>query len=70
VKVIGILLVVLGIVGIVYGGFTYTSHKKAVDLGPVQIDKTEHHDVPIPPLVGLLAVVAGGAMIYLDGKGR
>ena len=63
-KLVGIILIVAGIAGVVYGGFSYTSRKRAVDLGPVQIDKTEHHSVPIPPLLGVVAIVAGGVLVF------
>jgi drug/metabolite transporter (DMT)-like permease len=68
-KLLGILLIVAGVIGVAYGGFTYTSHKKAVDMGPIQVDKTEHHDVPIPPILGAVAILAGGAMVFGSGKG-
>jgi hypothetical protein len=68
-KLAGILLIVLGLAGVIYGGFTYTTHKKAVDLGPVQIDKSEHHSVPIPPILGLVAIAGGGFILYAGSKG-
>jgi hypothetical protein len=67
-KLLGVLLIVAGIAGVVYGGFTYTSQKKAVDMGPIQIDKTEHHTVPIPPLLGVIGIVAGGLLLYSGGR--
>jgi drug/metabolite transporter (DMT)-like permease len=69
VKLVGIILIVAGIAGVVYGGFTYTSRKRAVDVGPIQIDKTEHHSVPIPPLLGVVAIVAGGVLVFSGAKG-
>ncbi len=68
-RLVGILLIVAGIAGVIYGGFSFTSHKKAVDMGPIQIDKTEHHTVPIPPILGVIGIVAGGALVYLGAKG-
>ena len=67
-KIVGILLIVAGIAGVIYGGFTYTSHKKAVDMGPIQIEKTEHHSVPIPPLLGVVGIIAGGALVFMGAK--
>lgn len=40
----------------------------AVDMGPIQIDKTEHHSVPLPPVLGVLAIVGGGALLDLGGR--
>jgi hypothetical protein len=67
-KLAGILLIVAGIAGVIYGGFSYTSHKKAVDMGPIQIEKTEHHNVPIPPILGLVGIVAGGALLFMGAR--
>jgi hypothetical protein len=67
-KIAGIVLIVAGFAALLYGGFTYTTHKKAVDLGPVQIEKTEHHSVPLPPLLGVVAIIGGGALFYLGAK--
>lgn len=67
-KIAGIVLIVAGFAALLYGGFTYTTHKKAVDLGPVQIEKTEHHSVPLPPLLGVVAIIGGGVLFYLGAK--
>lgn len=67
-KLAGILLIVAGIAGVIYGGFSYTSHKKAVDIGSIQIEKTEHHSVPIPPILGLVAIAAGGTLLFLGAR--
>jgi len=67
-KIGGIVLIIVGVIALIYGGITYTTHKKAVDLGPVQIDKTEHHSVPLPPLLGVIAIVGGGAMLLFGSK--
>jgi uncharacterized membrane protein YidH (DUF202 family) len=70
VKVIGVLLIILGVAALVYGGFSYTEKKKAVDMGPLQINKTEHHNVPVPPILGVAAILGGGALLFFGAKGR
>jgi hypothetical protein len=69
-KIVGILLIVAGVAALAYGGFTYTTRKKAVDMGPIQIDRTQHHSVPVPPILGLVAIAGGGALVYFGAKGR
>jgi hypothetical protein len=69
-KLVGVLLIVLGIAALVYGGFTYTTEKKAVDLGPLQIEHKERHNVPLPPLLGALAIVGGGALLFMSSRSR
>ena len=67
-KITGIILIIAGVDALLYGGFTYTTQKKAVDLGPLQVEKTEHHSVPLPPLLGVVAIIGGGALFYFGAK--
>jgi uncharacterized membrane protein YidH (DUF202 family) len=69
-KIVGVLLIVLGIAALVYGGFTYTTEKKAVDIGSLQIERKERHNIPLPPLLGALAIVGGGALLFMSGRSR
>lgn len=65
--IVGILLIVLGIVSFAYQGITYTTHKKVVDLGPLQATTTEHKTIPLPPILGGIAIV-GGIVLLLAGN--
>ena len=58
-NLIAIALIVLGLAGLMYGGFTYTREKKVVDLGPVEVTKQEHERLPISPIVGGLVLLSG-----------
>ena len=69
-KIAGVLLIIVGVAALIYGGFSYTSHKKAVDIGAIQINKTENHSLPIPPILGIVAIVGGAALLYLGAKQR
>ena len=61
--IIGVVLVLLGIVGLAYNRITYTSKEKIVDLGPIQATAERQKSIPVPPLVGGLALVAGIGLI-------
>jgi len=63
VKVIGIILIVLGVIGLAYGGLSWTRRDTIVDAGPIEItaDKTER--VPLPPIAGGLLLVAGVVLV-------
>lgn len=67
--VTGVILVVLGIVGLLYGGVTYVRHQHEADLGPISVQTTERKTVPIPPLVAAVVLVAGGVLL-MGGMGR
>ena len=55
----GALLIVLGLVGLLYGGFSYVKRDKIIDIGPIQATKTETKTLPLPPIVGAVALIAG-----------
>ena len=68
--VIGIALLILGILALAYQGFSYTVPKKAVDLGPIQVTRQERHTVPLPPVLGALALIGGIAVLVLDRSSK
>jgi hypothetical protein len=68
--IIGIALLILGILALAYQGFSYTVPKKAVDLGPIQVTRQERHTVPLPPILGALAVIGGIAVLVLDRSSK
>ncbi|MGB2636266.1 MAG: hypothetical protein WAM58_20215 [Candidatus Acidiferrum sp.] len=69
-SVLGIVLVVLGVLALAYQGFTYTVPKKAVDVGPIHVTKDEHHTVPLPPIIGALALIGGIAFLVVDRRDK
>jgi hypothetical protein len=67
-KILGVVLIVLGVLGLAYGGFSYTREKKVVDLGPLQATTRTHESVPVPPLVSGAALVGGIALLVVSGR--
>jgi hypothetical protein len=67
-KIAGILLIVFGIAALIYGGFSYTSQKKVVDIGAMQINRTENHTLPLPPVLGIVAIAGGAGLLYFGAK--
>jgi hypothetical protein len=63
-KALGIILMVLGVLALAYGGFTYTHEKKVVDLGPIQASRKETNTVPLPPILGVFAIIGGGVLLF------
>lgn len=64
---IGIVLIVLGIISLAYQGITYTTHKKVLDLGPIQATTEQQKTIPLPPIFGGLALV-GGIVLLMAGR--
>jgi len=68
-KVVAILLIVAGIVGLVYGKFTYTKATHEAQLGPIDLSVKEKKTVNIPLWAGVAAIVAGGLLLVVPGTG-
>jgi hypothetical protein len=65
--ILGVVLVVIGVISLAYQGFTYTTHKKVIDLGPIQATEAQRHTVSLPPLVGVLSLI-GGVVVLTTGR--
>jgi hypothetical protein len=68
ITVLGILLAVLGIFALVYQGFSYTRQDKVLDVGPIHATRDETKRVPLPPIVGGLALLGGVVLIAIGAK--
>jgi uncharacterized membrane protein HdeD (DUF308 family) len=67
--IIGVILIVIGIIALTYQGITYTTHKKIIDVGPIQATAETKKTLPLPPIVGVLAF-AGGIVLVIAGTRR
>ena len=64
---IGIVLIVLGVVALAYQGITYTTREKIIDIGPLEASANTKKTIPLPPLLGGLAL-AGGVVLVIVGR--
>ncbi|MEO8561813.1 MAG: DUF3185 domain-containing protein [bacterium] len=69
-RIAGIVLIILGIVGLVYGGITYTRHRDTVSIGPITATVNQRETFPISPIVGVVALVAGIGLVMAGSKRR
>jgi uncharacterized membrane protein YidH (DUF202 family) len=70
IKLIGLVLIVAGALGLVYGGFSYTKDTTAVKLGPLELTVKEKQSVNIPLWAGVGAIVVGGILLVIGGRNR
>jgi hypothetical protein len=68
-RIIGILLVVLGVVALVYGGINYNKDRTVLQIGSMNITATEHKSIPVPAVVGVV-VLLGGVALLVVGRRR
>lgn len=70
IKLVAAALIVAGVLGLIYGGFSYTKDTTAVKLGPLELSVQERKTVNVPLWAGIGAIVAGGVLLVASGKGR
>jgi uncharacterized membrane protein len=65
---LGFVLIILGVLALAYQGVTYTTHKKVLDVGPIHATKDERNTIPLPPIVGGLALIGGIVLVAAGSK--
>jgi len=68
VTLVGIALIVLGVLALAYQGVTYTTREKVIDLGPLQASVEKKKSIPLPPIVGALALAGGVVMVIIGSR--
>ena len=66
VTLVGVVLIILGVLALAYQGITYTTREKVIDLGPLKASVDKEKSIPLPPIVGALAL-AGGVVLVIVG---
>jgi uncharacterized membrane protein HdeD (DUF308 family) len=69
-RIVGTILIVIGIVALVWGGISYTREETVVDLGPLQATTEERETIPLPPVLGGIALVAGIVLLVIPSRRR
>jgi hypothetical protein len=68
-RIVGLVLIVLGLVALATGGLTYTRKEKVLDIGPVEATAERRERIPLPPILGG-AALAGGIVLLVAGGRR
>lgn len=66
--IIGVILIVLGAIGLIYGGISYTSNKNVMDVGPMHVEVQERNRIPLSPIAGAAALIAGVVLVVVDRR--
>jgi membrane-bound ClpP family serine protease len=69
-KIIGVALVILGTVGLVFGGIGYNRQTTILEVGGIKATATEHKTIPIGPIAGAIALVGGIALLVIPRSRR
>jgi len=66
--ILGIILIIVGVIAFAYQGISYTTREKVVDLGPIQVSADKEKTIPLPPIVGAVALVGGIVLLVMGNK--
>jgi hypothetical protein len=67
-SIVGVLLVVAGALALAYQGITYTKHEDVLDIGPIHATADRQERIPLPPILGGLALVGGIALLIAGSR--
>ena len=67
-RIVGILLIVLGLGGLAYGGISWTRKDKVVDIGPVEVTRNKIESLPLPSVAGGACLIAGVALFFASSR--
>ena len=65
---IGIVLIVLSMLSFAYQGITYTTREKVLDIGPIEATAAKQKTIPLPPVLGAIALIGGVALVIIGNK--
>lgn len=69
-RIVGTILVVIGIIALVWGGISWTREETVVDLGPLEAKTETRETIPLPPVLGGIALVAGIVLLVIPSRRR
>jgi uncharacterized membrane protein YidH (DUF202 family) len=69
-RIVGLVLIVVGIVALLWGGVFWTRDKTVIDAGPLEVKTQQHEGVSLPPIVGVGSLVVGIALLVIGGRQR
>ncbi len=67
-SIVGVVLVVLGVISLAYGGINYTRREKVIDIGPIEATAERNNRIPLPPVLGGVALVGGIALLAVGSR--
>jgi drug/metabolite transporter (DMT)-like permease len=62
-RLVGIVLIVIGLVGVIWGGISWTQRESVANIGPLEITTEDRETLPIPPIVGAVCLIAGAIVL-------
>jgi hypothetical protein len=68
--IVGIILIAIGVIALAYGGLSFTTSEKVAEIGPLKVEKEKTRTVPLPPLLGGVALAGGIVLLVVGARKR
>ena len=68
IALVGVVLIVVGIIGLTVANISFTEKKTVIDAGPLKVTANEQHNIPIPTVAGVAAIVVGLGLVFMGRK--
>lgn len=69
-RIVGVILIAIGVVSLAVGGISYTTREKVLDIGPIEATAERRKTIPLPPLLGAVALTGGIVLLVLGSRKR
>lgn len=69
-RIVGLVLVIVGLVSLLWGGISWTRERTVLDIGPVEARTEERETIPLPPILGGVALAAGAVLLVMRERTR
>jgi uncharacterized membrane protein YidH (DUF202 family) len=66
--IVGIILIIIGVIALAYGGISYTKREKVIDAGPLQVSADKEKTIPLPPILGGVCLVGGIVLVIVGSR--
>ena len=69
-RIVGLVLVIVGLVSLLWGGISWTRERTVLDIGPLEARTEERETIPLPPILGGVALAAGAVLLFMRQRTR
>jgi hypothetical protein len=68
IAIVAVILIIIGVIALAYGGLSFTTKEKVAEVGPLKLEKDKTHSVSLPPILGVVALVGGVALLVVSRR--
>jgi uncharacterized membrane protein YidH (DUF202 family) len=66
--IVAVVLIIIGVIALAYGGFSFTTKEKVAEIGPLKLEKEKTRSFPLPPVVGVVSLIGGVALLVVSRR--